>query len=183
VNIISDKRPRIFISYSHFDSGFVGPVVTLLRASDALIFRDADEIQPGKKWRKQIENAITNSRTVVVFWCCHSNISEEVKREYEAAIEQQKKVLPILMDNTPLPDDLTEYQHIDFRAVFAHVHTARPQGVNATLQGQFTAKRLWTMVTCVLALVVAILITQSIMLRRHRHPALISHYILTPSFR
>ena len=60
----------------------------------------------------------------MVFWCSHSRSSEEVRKEYTAAIEQQKEVLPLLIDDTPLPAELAEYQYIDFRAAFPHGHAA-----------------------------------------------------------
>jgi len=34
-------RPPIFVSYSHTDAALVRPVVPLLRASEAAVFRDA----------------------------------------------------------------------------------------------------------------------------------------------
>lgn len=117
-------RPEIFVSYSHRDSDLVGPIVALLRASEALVFRDADQLKPGTKWRQQLDTAISNSRILVVFWCSHSRSSEEVKKEYTAAIEQHKDVLPLLIDDTPLPAELAEYQYIDFRAAFPHGHAA-----------------------------------------------------------
>ena len=117
-------RPGIFVSYSHRDSDLVGPVVALLRASEALVFRDADQLKPGAKWRQQLDTAISDSKIFVVFWCSHSRSSEEVRKEYTAAIEQHKDVLPLLIDDTPLPSELAEYQYIDFRAAFPHGHAA-----------------------------------------------------------
>jgi len=119
-------RPGIFISYSHRDSELVAPVVALLRASQALVFRDTDQLKPGVKWRQQLDTAISDSRILVVFWCSHSRSSEEVRKEYTAAIGQQKEVLPLLIDDTPLPPELAEYQYIDFRAAFPHGHAAEP---------------------------------------------------------
>ena len=115
-------RPEIFVSYSHRDSDLVVPIVALLRASEALVFRDADQLIPGKKWRQQLDSAISDSTTVLVFWCDHSRSSEEVKKEYTAAIQQRKDLLPLLLDSTPLPDELAEYQYIDFRAAFPKGH-------------------------------------------------------------
>jgi hypothetical protein len=119
-------RPTIFVSYSHIDGRLVGPVVALLRASQALVFLDADGLQPGKKWRGQLEAAIQDARVVVVFWCHHARASNEVRKEYEAAIAQQKDVLPLLIDDTPLPPELAEYQYIDFREAFAGGHALPP---------------------------------------------------------
>jgi hypothetical protein len=58
----------------------------------------------------------------VVFWCTHSEQSEEVKKEYDTAIELEKNVLPILLDSTPVPTSLSVYQWLDFRAVVGPDH-------------------------------------------------------------
>ena len=115
-------RPAIFVSYSRRDSALVTPVVALLRASEALVFRDADGLKPGKRWREQLSTAIEESKIVLVFWCHHAHDSEEVCKEYAAAISLKKDVLPVLIDETPLPPELAEYQCIDFREAFAHGH-------------------------------------------------------------
>ena len=114
--------PSIFISYSHQDSSLVGPVVALLRASEALVFRDADSIHPGKRWREEIGTAISSASVVVVFWCHHARASAEVGNEIRAAVTQKKDILPLLIDETPLPQGLAEFQYIDFRKAFGDGH-------------------------------------------------------------
>jgi hypothetical protein len=111
---------KSFASYSHADSRLVVPVVALLRSSTALVFLDSDSIPPGTKWRSAIDDAIQDAQILVVFWCRHAQSSKEVTGEYKAAITSGKKVLPLLLDMTPLPTDLAAFQYIDCRKVFAH---------------------------------------------------------------
>lgn len=118
----SSSRPEFFISYSRSDANLVAPVVALLRASRAHVFRDADSLQPGKKWREQLSTAISDSRMIVLFWCHHAHQSAEVCNEYSEAISMGKDLLPLLLDDTPLPSTLAEYQFIDFRGAFPHGH-------------------------------------------------------------
>src|SRR5436853_506362 len=106
--------PNIFVSYSHADNSLVGPVVALLRASQALVFQDADSIRPGKRWREEVDTAISAASVVVVFWCRHAKASQEVETEFRAAIAQGKDILPLLLDETPLPGDLADFHYIDF---------------------------------------------------------------------
>jgi TIR domain len=105
----------IFVSYSHQDAGLVKPVVGLLRATKDLIFQDVDAIMPGSRWRPQIEEALDVAHLIVLFWCCHSSRSAEVRKEYESALSTGKDVLPVLLDATPLPKELSEFQWVDFR--------------------------------------------------------------------
>lgn len=118
----TDSRPQFFISYSRRDSNLVGPVVALLRASRAHVFRDADSLEPGKKWRDQLSEAISDAEVLVLFWCHHAVESSEVGNEYRDAIAKGKDVLPLLLDDTPLPESLAEYQYIDFRGAFPGGH-------------------------------------------------------------
>jgi hypothetical protein len=115
---------NVFVSYSHADASLVAPVVKLLRVNKALVFQDIDGIQPGKKWRSEIAKGLAESHLVVVFWCDHASHSDEVSKEWKTAIEQEKDLLPLLLDGTPLPPELGEFQWIDFRATVGGNHSS-----------------------------------------------------------
>ena len=115
---------NVFVSYSHADASLVAPVVKLLRVNKSLVFQDVDDIQPGKRWRSEIARGLAESHLVVVFWCDHASRSEEVSREWKAAIDQKKDLLPLLLDATPLPPELVEFQWIDFRGTVGHNHSS-----------------------------------------------------------
>lgn len=112
----------IFISYSHQDVSLVTPIVRLLRATEGLVFLDADSIKPGKKWQQELTKGLETAKLVVVFWCNHSGQSAEVQKEYAAAIAAGKDLLPVLLDSYPVPDDLAEFQWIDFREIVGPAH-------------------------------------------------------------
>lgn len=113
---------NVFVSYSHADAPLVAPVVKLLRVNKSLVFQDVDSITPGKRWRGEIARGLDQSHLVVVFWCQHASRSDEVAREWQAAIAQNKDLLPLLLDATPLPAPLGEFQWIDFRATVGANH-------------------------------------------------------------
>lgn len=115
---------NIFVSYSHYDASLVDPVVKLLRVNNSYVFQDIDYIRPGKKWRSEISKALTDAQLVVVFWCNHASKSMEVSNEWKQAIEQEKDLLPLLLDETPLPPQLSEFQWIDFRDTVGLAHCA-----------------------------------------------------------
>ena len=112
----------IFVSYSHQDVDLVRPVVGLLRATEDLVFQDLDSIKPGSRWRREIEEALYAAQLFVLFWCYHSSRSAEVRKEYELALTTGKDVLPVLLDTTPLPQQLNEFQWVDFRHLGGSVH-------------------------------------------------------------
>jgi hypothetical protein len=125
-----DNSWKVFVSYSRNDRNIVSPVVDLLRVTGSRVFRDEDSIRPGEKWRLAITESLRAAKTCVVFWCIHSAKSEEVRREYRTAIELEKEVVPVLLDNTKLVDDLRSYQAVDLR-VYTEAHDARSARVAA----------------------------------------------------
>ena len=117
------QNTNVFVSYSHADASLVAPVVKLLRVNKSLVFQDIDGIQPGKSWRSEIARGLAESHLVVVFWCDHASRSDEVSKEWKAAIEQEKDLLPLLLDATPLPPELGEFQWIDFQGTVGANHS------------------------------------------------------------
>jgi hypothetical protein len=118
------KSTNVFVSYSRADVLLVSPVVKLLRTNKSLIFQDIDSIQPGKRWQGEIAEALAESQLVVVFWCTHASQSNAVSKEWQAAIEQKKDLLPLLLDTTPLPPQLAEFEWIDFRGTVGANHSS-----------------------------------------------------------
>jgi hypothetical protein len=112
----------IFVSYSHQDVGLVQPVVGLLRATEDLVFHDLDSIKGGRRWRREIEEALYAAQLFVLFWCYHSSQSAEARKEYELALKMGKDVLPVLLDTTPLPKQLSEFQWLDFQQLAGQGH-------------------------------------------------------------
>lgn len=117
---------RVFVSYSRDDESLVAPIVRLLRVNTSYVFQDLDGIRPGKRWREEIARGIAESNLVVVFWCRHALMSASVSEEWTAAIEQKKDMLPLLLDATPLPKPLSEFQYIDFRGTVGDNHGPEP---------------------------------------------------------
>jgi TIR domain len=120
------ESTNVFVSYSHADLLLVSPVVKLLRVNKSLVFQDIDDIQPGKRWQGEIAKALAESHLVVVFWCNHASQSNEVSKEWQAALVQKKDLLPVLLDPTPLPPELAEFQAIDFRGTVGANHSSIP---------------------------------------------------------
>jgi hypothetical protein len=128
-----NQSTNVFVSYSRADASLVAPVVKLLRVNKSLVFQDVDGIEPGKRWRGEIARGLSESHLVVVFWCDHASRSDEVSKEWKAAIEQQKDLLPLLLDATPLPPGLKEFQWIDFRGLVGTTHGSISSPSDATV--------------------------------------------------
>ncbi len=114
-------KKGVFISYSHADKDFIAPVVKLIRGlRQDLVFQDYDNLEIGKPWEPQLLEALADAGMVVVFWCSHSAQSEWVKKEYQLAIQKAKDIMPIMLDDTQMPHDLSAYQGINMSSFISH---------------------------------------------------------------
>ncbi len=114
-------KKGVFISYSHADKDFIAPVVKLIRGlRQDLVFQDYDNLELGKPWEPQLLEALAGAGMVVVFWCSHSAQSDWVKKEYRLAIQKAKDIMPIMLDDTQMPHDLSVYQGINMSSFVSH---------------------------------------------------------------
>ncbi|MBY0484090.1 toll/interleukin-1 receptor domain-containing protein [Nitrosomonas sp.] len=111
------KRRLLFASYSRHDREIVKQLCALLRISGTEVFRDEDAIRPGKKWRAVLADNLQRADCVLLFWSANAAISAAVRDEYQDAMSHKVDIAPVLLDGTPLPSSLAEYQWLDFRNV------------------------------------------------------------------
>jgi hypothetical protein len=113
----------LVISYSRADQPQVRAVVDLITATrydiEDVVFWDAKFVA-GELWFEQLQAAIMRTRTLFVFWCHHSSNSKQVRREYMYARAQNKRLVPVLLDDTPLVQELAEIHAVDLRTAFKH---------------------------------------------------------------
>ena len=91
------------------------PLVAILRLGDPTAFRDEENISPGMMWAKAISAAIEVADKILVMWTAAAAKSSHVEMEYLSAIRLNKAIIPVLLDDTDLPEPLKQYQWIDFR--------------------------------------------------------------------
>lgn len=129
----------LVISYSRVDQKQVRALVTLLkgglRGVDQAVYWD-DQFEPGEPWFEQLKTHIDASPQLFVFWCAHSSASQEVKREFAYALERKKRVVPVLLDETPLAPELAPIAGIDLRGAVQHA-----QGTSVALGADTPAPR------------------------------------------
>jgi hypothetical protein len=104
----------IFFSYSRKDSDFVLDLGTQLRNAGAKIWLDQLDIEPGTNWDDSIEAALQDSSTLLVILSKTSVLSKNVSDEYSYAIEEGKRVVPVLLEPCDVPFRLRRLQYADF---------------------------------------------------------------------
>ncbi|MEO7223694.1 MAG: TIR domain-containing protein [Devosia sp.] len=91
--------PDIFISYKKEERETASALATRLTEAGYDVWWD-DALLAGERYEDEIASVLDRSHAVVVLWSRQSVKSEWVKAEAEAA-RQQKKALPIIIDDMP----------------------------------------------------------------------------------
>jgi hypothetical protein len=110
-----------FICYSHKDAEIANAIDDHLRNAGISTFFFANILLPGESFQETVVNIINSSRLIIFLCTPHSIQSNWVKNEVAYAINLGKTVVPIIIDDTELPDDmrflLAGFQHF-------HIHMA-----------------------------------------------------------
>lgn len=105
----------LFFSYSRDDSDFVLRLAHQLRDAGASIWLDQLDIAPGNHWDSTIEEALQASGYLLVVLSKTSVESNNVMDEVSFAMEEDKKVIPLLVEDCEIPFRLRRLQHADFK--------------------------------------------------------------------
>ncbi len=105
---------KFFISYSRVDTTFVLKLANDLKNAGVNIWLDQLNIPPGAHWDNEIEAALHSATCVLAIISPQSMESKNAMDEISFALEQDKKVIPVLLTNTETPFRLRRLQRIDF---------------------------------------------------------------------
>lgn len=107
-------KDNIFISYSRSDSDFVIKLEEDLAKAGIFIWLDQKKISGGELWDRAIEEALGASGILILVVSPSSAISENVANEVQYAVDEGKKIVPIIIEQTKVPLTWRRYQRIDF---------------------------------------------------------------------
>ena len=108
-------KSETFISYAHEDERRVDELVAVYSATGGKPFMAARHLKPGVAWAIALEGKVLGASTVCVFWSRAASRSEWVRTEYQWGLANDVHIIPVLLDNTPLPEELGRLQAIDVR--------------------------------------------------------------------
>src|SRR5260370_280877 len=110
------KAPaRVFISHSWEDKPIVRRLEGELRKIGVEVWVDHRGIRAGDNLPEEISNALQWCNTLILIWSQASVNSYWVKIEWTNALALQKKIIPCLLDNTPLPSILSHKVHLKLK--------------------------------------------------------------------
>jgi hypothetical protein len=111
----------VFISYHSGDSDRVAKLKSALESKGLNVWIDSDQIKPGDLFAEAIERGLEESKSVALIVSAGSMRSGWVKEEYYRALGlanasgHNLRLIPVLIDSTPLPGFLASRSWADFR--------------------------------------------------------------------
>jgi dienelactone hydrolase len=136
-------EPFVFISYSHDDEVVVGNLIAALAARGIRINYD-EGIHPGRSWHDELAHAIEHCALFVMLVTPRSVASPHCERELSFALENERPILPVLLEDTQIPAGIrlqignrqaiirSQFDDADFQtrlasAIFGYVDPATDQ--------------------------------------------------------
>lgn len=108
---------KIFFSYSRTDGqGHALKLAGDLRAAGANVWIDQLDIELGKLWDLEVEKALNTADCVLFIATEKSTTSNNVLNEVYYALDENKKVIPVVFHDCRIPFQLRRLQRIDFTA-------------------------------------------------------------------
>ncbi len=114
----NNKVRKVYLLYAQEDLSFVAELYKALKIAPYRIIWDQKAIQVGDHIEAKRNQLFKESDDIVVVISKHSLSSEESRAAISKAINLNKRILPVLIDDSELPDELKEIKYADFRASF-----------------------------------------------------------------
>jgi len=119
-DIVSESRPRVFLSHSSADKAFVARLAADLNGRNVPVWFDQWELKVGDSLSEKIAAGIGGSGWLAVVLSKSSVQSAWVQKELNAAQAQELQsksvfVLPLILDDCQIPLFLLDKVYADFR--------------------------------------------------------------------
>ncbi len=109
-----EKQRRTFLSYSRINKDFALKLAKELKSAGFLVWLDQLDIPTGARWDNELEKALEECEIFMLILTPAAIGSENVKDEIGYAIDNNKRILPILLENCNVPLRLRRFQYVDF---------------------------------------------------------------------
>jgi hypothetical protein len=107
---------KTFISYAREDAEFALKLTGDLRKSGANLWLDRFDIPVGKNWPRAVEEALDSCGQFLVILSPASVGSDGVSAELNFALDEGKRIFPVLYKDCKRPFRIRSSQYADFTA-------------------------------------------------------------------
>ena len=115
---MSNASPTVFIAFARTDTPRVEPIAATLRQRGYTVIFDPSSAHGGGNYVQDSQQALREADVLIVCWSKAAAASPWIASETRAFQSQlarggDRKLIPIWLDATPLPADLTSYNAVD----------------------------------------------------------------------
>ena len=109
-------KPRIFMSYSRREVGFIDDLTDRLEREGFNVWLDYRNLIPGTPWADQINRGVDEADVILLVVSKASIASQYVELEWRRVIKEEKKrIILLIFEAVDLPPVLEKYEWVDFR--------------------------------------------------------------------
>jgi hypothetical protein len=107
------STPRVFISHSHKDRHKAVALQKVLEEQKAQTFLDQDRIDAADDLPARVREGIDWCDSMLLLWSASAASSSWVQLEWDMAYDQRKKIIPYVLDSSPLPGALENLVYVE----------------------------------------------------------------------
>src|SRR5262245_13985227 len=105
---------HVFICYAREDEAFVLQLGKNLKGRGVPVWLDQWDIPPGSDWDRSIDDAIYDCAKFIIVLSSQSVESSEVRGELRTALDENKRIIPVIHSTCRVPRQLRTIQRVDF---------------------------------------------------------------------
>ena len=100
---------EVFISYSSKDKAIADAICHVLEHNGVICWIAPRDVRPGIPYAREIISGIKKCQVMILVFTSFSNSSEHVGNEIDMAFNNGKTIIPFLIDETPMNEELKYY--------------------------------------------------------------------------
>ncbi len=109
--------PGSFFAHAEGDAPLVNAIAEFLSPFPMPVFVNAGAVVPGERWEGRLTGELDLATHAYVFWSERAAADARVATEADRAIGAGKLVVPVRIDDAPMPRHLTTAKCVDVRFV------------------------------------------------------------------
>lgn len=109
------KKKCVFITYDQNDREFALALSNYLSINKTIVYDENQIVRIGDSFNENLKESIVNSDSFIVVLSENLVFSDFLKKEISLAEEGNKKIIPVIKDNTAIPSFLSNYKPANFK--------------------------------------------------------------------
>jgi hypothetical protein len=94
----TNRKGPVFISYARSDFACCEKIKNALEKAGIDCWRDTDDIKPGDKWLKRLQEALAQAQAMIVLCSKAAENSAYMEREFHQADELKLTIIPVIIE-------------------------------------------------------------------------------------